>query len=274
MQNSPLVLVNRILSIILTSYALFGFSNTSLAWGPDGHSTIGILAVKQLQPDARHELESVFGPLNAKAMVKACNWPDAVRETEEWDWSAPFHYINIPRGDFVYQQSRDCPQQQCTTQAIKRYAAELADRQAAKQQRWQAFAWLCHLVGDLHQPLHAGYADDRGGNNFDIVFDGEAMNLHGFWDSVLIRQHTRSHRKLVRLLSKPKPGPTGLDWSEEMVNNWTNESHTLTRQSLYPANINITEAYEKQSWELVQQRIRLAASRLALIINSELSNGN
>ena len=59
--------------------------------------------------------------------------------------------------------------------------ARLADREAPKQQRKEAFAWLCHLAGDLHQPLHAGFADDRGGNNVDVFYNGEETNLLPIW---------------------------------------------------------------------------------------------
>lgn len=48
-----------------------------------------------------------------------------------------------------------------------------------------------HLVGDIHQPLHATtrYANDfktgdRGGNSFKITGDG-VSNLHALWDSAL-----------------------------------------------------------------------------------------
>jgi len=263
---------SRIICLAFVSCTLFGYSADTLAWSADGHTSIGILAIGQLQAESRHELENIIGPLNEQTMAKACNWADEIRETEEWDWSAPQHYINIPRGDFVYLQSRDCPDQLCATEAVKKYAAELADRQASQEQRWQAFAWLCHLVGDLHQPLHAGFADDRGGNNFDIIFKGEQMNLHGFWDFVLIDQHAGGWQNLVELLSTSPTIQAGSNWSPEMVNDWTNESHKLAEQAAYPASRKIDEIYLQKSWELTQKQISSAASRLALIINSELHN--
>ncbi len=274
MLNNSRIVFDSKFCVTLASVALFAYSSISMAWGPDGQSTIGILAINQLQPDARRGLESIVSPLDEQAMIKACNWPGTIRETKAGAWSAPLHYINIPRGDFLYQESRDCPQQQCATEAIKRFAAELANYQAAKEQRWQALAWLCHLVGDLHQPLHAGYADDRGGNNFDIIFRNKPMSLHSFWDIEMINQHAGSWQNLVGQLKSCPLVQAGSDWSAERVNNWTNESHQLAKTMVYPATINIDETYEQQSWELVQKRISLAATRLALIINTKLQNGN
>jgi len=274
MKNNSRIISSHIFCVIFSGFALLGYSTCSQAWGPDGHATIGILAISQLRPDVRRELESIVNPLDDQTMLKACNWPDSIRETEEFAWTAPRHYVNIPRGDFTYLESRDCPDQLCATQAIKQEAANLGNRQASKEQRWQAFAWLCHLVGDLHQPLHAGFADDRGGNDFDIIFKGEQMNLHRYWDSELINHRAGSWQNLIRLVSASPIVQAGTNWSPEMVNDWTNESHKLVVERLYPASMIIDESYERQSWELVQQQLNSAATRLALIINSELKGGN
>ena len=64
--------------------AAISLSNISLTWGPDGHSSVGILAMTQLHEDARHELRSILGSLEPHTMVQACNWPDEVRKTDQW----------------------------------------------------------------------------------------------------------------------------------------------------------------------------------------------
>ena len=57
-----------------------------------------------------------------------------------------------------------------------------------------SFAWryLIHLVGDIHQPLHAStlYSkefpnSDRGGNSFKVNYpkDKQITNLHALWDA-------------------------------------------------------------------------------------------
>jgi hypothetical protein len=264
--------LNRFFCITLTGISLFGYSGDSQAWGKDGHAAIGILAISQLQADSRNRLEATVGPLDEQVLMEACNWPDAVRETEEWEWSQPQHYINIPRGDFTYLESRDCPNQICATQAIKKYAADLANLDTSDEDRQQAFAWLCHLVGDLHQPMHAGFADDRGGNEFEIVVRNENMNLHRFWDSELINHHTDGWRDLVGRLQTNSPTAATTAWSPELVNDWTDESHALAAEQAYPASRKIDEAYEQQSWGLAQQRMSTAASRLAQLINTVLQN--
>ena len=282
MLNNPGTSLHCKVCAALVCLGLLGYSTLAFAWGRDAHTAIGIMAVNQLQPDALRELESIVNPLTKQGMAEACSWPDDLRETGEGEWSGPLHYVNIPRGEAVYSAARDCPAhpdhmdfaerpaQHCVTEAIKYYAAGLSRPQASREQRWQAFAWLCHLVGDLHQPLHAGFADDRGGNDIGVIFKDEPMNLHHFWDTALISQRAGSWQYLVGELSEFPPIKAGSNWSPGTVNDWTGEAHKLARDSAYPASGAITEFFAAQSWGLTRQQIRLAASRLALILNAEL----
>lgn len=248
---------------------LFALSMPCFAWSPDGHSAIGILAMKQLSPEATEKLESIIGPLSDEAMIKACNWPDVIRETPEWEWSAPQHYINIPRGKTEYHEQRDCPDQLCATEAIKKYAGQLFDEKLTGEQHWQAFAWLCHVTADLHQPMHAGFADDRGANRVQVTFRGEDMNLHSFWDYSLVNEHAGGWQELVAMLSAEPLGQAPSDFTEDMVNQWTSESHALATFKGYPPSPDIDPGFALRSWILAQQQVSLAANRLAMIINSQ-----
>jgi hypothetical protein len=279
MQNFSFLTLQRVMYTAFICIALLHYSPHSIAWGPDGHTAIGILAVAQVQPDALRELQDIVNPLSKQAMEAACNWPDVIRETEDGEWSSPLHYINIPRGETDYSGARDCPEkpehagrptQYCATEAIKYFADELGNQAASKEKRWQAFAWLCHLAGDLHQPLHAGFADDRGGNDVEVVFNDEQMNLHHFWDSTLIHQQAGSWQYLVGELGEFPPVKAASNWSPDRVNDWTSESHQLAKTSAYPDNEHINACFADQTWGIIQQQIPLAASRLALIINSKL----
>ncbi len=246
------------------------FSNASFAWGRDGHATVGILAMEMLPVSTSAKLRGVLGSTDDQTMLKACNWPDAIRETEQWAWTYPLHYINIPQGEARYSKPRDCPDQLCATEGIKKYAAILADKQASQESRQQAFGWICHLTGDLHQPLHAGYAFDRGGNNFDIDFSGEQMNLHNFWDRALIQQRAGDWQHLVAVLRQSPAPPAGDNWTPAMVDRWTEESHQLVETEIYPESPEISQCYADRSWALLQRRINTAATHLALIIRTAL----
>jgi hypothetical protein len=249
----------------MVSYATAGFV---FAWSADGHNAIGMLVLDQLQADTRQRLETVVGELNEQTVSDACNWPDVIREEEEWEWAKPQHYVNIPRGEFTYLESRDCRDRLCATGAIKKYAAELGDPSLAKQKRREAFAWLCHLVADLHQPLHAGFADDRGGNELEITVRGELMNLHYYWDRELASHQVGDWQHLYEhLQTEPIERITG-DWSSDEVDGWTEESHQIAASMAYPPTPEISEDWERQAWEVAQERMRLAAARLAWVLET------
>jgi len=264
---------SRLLIMLFATFTTSAFSADTFAWGEDGHAAVGILALGNLQSDTSIELRRVLGSLDEPTLAEACNWPDTVKKTEQWAWSYPLHFVNIPKGQSNYSKSRDCPDQLCATEAIKQYAVQLGDRQASMEKRRQAFAWICHLTGDLHQPLHAGNsgeAYDKGGNNFAITFAGEQTNLHYFWDSALIEARVGGRQQLIGVLNKSPMVQAGDNWSPGMVDRWTDESHQLVQQEIYPQDPVITQSYADKSWAIVQLRMITAASHLALIINSVL----
>jgi len=259
--------------MLFATFTTAAFSADTFAWGEDGHAAVGILSLGRLQSDASIELRRVLGSLDEPTLAEACNWPDAVKRTEEWAWSYPLHFVNIPKNESSYLKSRDCPEQLCATEAIKQYAVQLGDRQASMEKRRQAFAFICHLTGDLHQPLHAGNsgdAYDKGGNYFAITFAGEQTNLHYCCDSALIESRTSGRQQLIGVLGRFPVIQAGDDWSAGMVDSWTDESHQLVQQEIYPQDPVITQSYADKSWEIMQQRITTAASHLALIVNSVL----
>jgi len=261
--------------MLFTTYVAVGFSANILAWGHDGHAAVGILALGQLPVETRIKLEHILGSIDNQTIVEACNWPDTVRESNEWAWTYPLHYINIPKQTARYSKARDCPDQLCVTEAIKKYARQLGDQQASLKERQQAFAFICHFTGDLHQPLHAAYsgeAYDRGGNEFEITFNSEQMNLHNFWDRALIKARADNWQQLINVLSKYPMVETSDNWSPVMIDQWTEESHQLLEQEIYPQDPEITALYADGSWDILQQRIITAAARLALIVNTVLQD--
>ena len=98
-----------------------------MAWGPEGHTQVGLLALQGLDPTASVWIKDVLGTDDVETINQACNWPDHVRDTPDWQWSAPQHYVNIPRSASRYNLERDCPDGLCVTEAIKKYAGELTN---------------------------------------------------------------------------------------------------------------------------------------------------
>ncbi|MEJ8568527.1 S1/P1 nuclease [Elongatibacter sediminis] len=258
--------------------ALIAWATTVSAWGPEGHTAVGILAMQQIDGTARAALNQILQSTDPDTIEELCNWPDAIREDPSWEWTSPQHYVNIPRAATNYDRNRDCPDGLCVTEAIKKYAQELQDPRLARNRRQQAFAWLCHLVGDLHQPLHCGFADDRGGNSIEVEFKGTTVDLHHFWDGRLIRDRSESTGALLASLAGPPPqsdtDARAHSWSPREVDRWTGESHRLAQNVSYPESLGISDAFADQSWSVIQRQIPLAAQRLARILDATLGKGD
>jgi hypothetical protein len=250
------------------------------AWGQAGHVLVGKAAVAQASPAARAAVLEILGidsghegaALNA-ALEDACNWPDTLRASGKEPGTAPLHYVNLPRSDPHYDRQRDCPDGLCVTEGILQFAAELGRLQddssePARARRWQAFAWLCHLVGDLHQPLHAAFRDDRGANRVEVSYRGEPYNLHQFWDDVLEKE-----RMVVEPLAAADLVSCGSakPWDPTDVAAWTDESHALALTASYPPGPEIEDAFADRSWALVQSQWKKAARRLASILDAVLA---
>lgn len=258
-------------SIFLIGMTLLGSTPDVSAWGPAGHRIVGVEALSMLDDKARSAVIDILGGDSAAIIDDACSWPDEVRKTSLWEWSAPLHYVNIPRSSAHFDRQRDCPDGLCITDAIARYANELGNPELDTERRWQAFAWVCHLAGDLHQPLHAGYRDDLGGNSVEIEYRGERGNLHQFWDRRVINTHLGANDSWSKPCSRQGRAPAQLKTAEFIT--WTDESHALAGSSAYPPGPVIDEEFADQSWLIIRKQWQKASWRLARILNATLGEG-
>jgi hypothetical protein len=249
---------------------LLTWTAPALAWGPQVHRIVGVEAVRLLDPALQAEVAEIIGGDSDDEIGQACNWPDEVRETPAWNWSGPLHYVNIPHHASTYDRQRDCPDGLCITEGIRKFAAELGRPELGTERRRQAFAWLCHLVGDLHQPLHAGFGDDRGGNRVMVSYRGQSYNLHEFWDSVLVEERLGRGDCWPCPAAESSATADALRWDPADVDGWTAESHRIAARQSYPPQPQIGEEFADQSWLLMRQQWQKAAWRLASILETVL----
>ena len=156
--------MSRRLKCWLASFILaMTVSTAAHAWGTEGHHVIALIAQSQLTPKARAAVDRLLAVEPGETLVSVSTWADEHRNPA----NAPWHYINFPRGDCVYNEERDCPDGRCVVVAIKRQQEVLVSG-ATDDRKLTALKYLVHFVGDLHQPLHAGFQDDRGGNQYQF----------------------------------------------------------------------------------------------------------
>jgi hypothetical protein len=240
------------------------------AWFDRAHAAVGVLAMEQVHSDTRQQLHSLLGSSDNAAVIEACTWPDLYNKEAGGKWSVPLHYVNLDLQASQYRRSRDCPDGACLPEAIARYAERLADATLEPREQWEAFAFVCHLVADLHQPLHVAYADDKGGNLVQLDYQGTRPSLHVFWDGVLIEQKTDSWVQLAAMLrARPQPRrPAG--WQAADITAWTNESFSFTRNFAYPRSHRVDQQFVERAWLVVLQQLDMAAGRLASVLDSAM----
>ena len=117
-------------------------------------------------------------------------------------------------------------------EALKWFSAAIADKNAPIMVRRVALYYVAHLVGDMHQPLHAGRAGDQGGVDISVSY-GVTTNLHYFWDSNLVEMETGSEEDIAKQLTANLTEEERLKWQAGDPTQWTNESLMLVRSYAY-----------------------------------------
>ena len=259
----------RLLSRLLAPMALltlWGVCTASAqAWGVQGHQVVAAMAWQGLKPAAREQAARLLALEPGQTLVTVATWADEQRDAS----TAPWHYLNFPRGVCQFDAARDCPDGQCVVAAIERQAAVLAST-ASDPERLKALKYLVHFVADLHQPLHAGYRDDRGGNTVQLRFLMQASNLHALWDRGLLDRLDLNNTALAAAAlaqpAVPEPGSS----SGELAIAIAEESCRIVAQPGFYPQGDPSEAYAARMTPVVLRRLALAATRLAVILNQAL----
>jgi nuclease S1 len=245
-----------------------------LGWSAQGHRIVGELAERQLSPHAREEVRRLLRGLEDPSLAGVSVWADEVRPQEPWRHTAPWHYVNFPDLHCDYDPARDCRDGRCIIDAINAHRHVLADRGMTVQQRRQALKFLVHFVGDIHQPMHAGLREDRGGNDFQLRYRRQGMNLHAVWDGVILRSREPDWRRYVELLeATPGPGPDPTLHSDNPARDWAIEScRIITDHGLYPERrgARIDSTYLDRHRPVAEQRLLQAGERLARLLEEAL----
>ena len=182
----------------------------ALAWGALGHRLVARLAESSLDAQAQAEVARLLRGEADPSLAGIAAWADELRSTDPdlGRRSARWHYVNIDDPGCNFDPQADCRGGNCIVIALEQQAAILADPARSDEERRQALKFVVHFVGDLHQPLHAGRSHDRGGNDYQVNWNGKGSNLHSLWDSGMLNaQRLDEEAWLARLRALPVPAP-------------------------------------------------------------------
>lgn len=243
--------------LLAISFAIY--TPWASAWGADGHRIIAMLAEAQLSPAARKEINRLLALEPEATLAGVSTWADEHRNPATAAW----HYVNFPRGDCNYQAARDCPDGKCVVAAVDRQI-EILKSSADDKMRLTALKYVVHFIGDIHQPLHAGFGDDRGGNSYQLQAFMRGSNLHAVWDTGLIKSLQQENEAIVKsLLIRPLPTQkTPFDAASIAMES----CKIVSRPGFYPDRL-VTPAYVESYLPVMAYQLAQAGYRLAQVLN-------
>jgi hypothetical protein len=299
------------------------------AWNPPAHIVIAAIAYGALleQPDQRVILGALRPLLHAGSLdpdawlqrqtqklsareadevrfILTAAWADLVRKVDPAQHRDRWHYINWPfkpAGEPARVVARP-PQAENILTALAHNQGALQSA-AAMEQRAVAFAWILHLVGDVHQPLHTAqlftrqYPEgDRGGNEICVRMTASSVpvNLHLLWDGWLTsNSDTRTLISMAAELRRKLPKPRLADLAGGQPKAWAGESYELAKKAAYLAGslrgtpkgryrdcsemsqaMVLPTGYVAKAKEAAERRIVLAGYRLAGLLATVCRQSN
>jgi hypothetical protein len=294
------------------------------AWDDFGHRVVARIAWANMTPEARARAIAILraapagsglagtvsGTLTqdqqAELFVFAATWPDVVRSMDDSVAlrSEMYHHPYRHYVDTFWRQETDFGP---VLPVDRRPEGDLL-RDAPRMQGWLTsgspelralgLAWVIHLVGDIHQPLHASGRvtprdpwGDAGGNDFKLEIanpSAPAANqyrrtLHGLWDGILT-DSLRAQRPTAPLSAvtsaaemvmrdHPRSHLAG-EVSQLDFRRWAEESVAIAQHDVYRAPLVRDQAappaYRTAAFRAAEPRIALAGYRLAEVLNRAL----
>lgn len=179
---------------ILLILVLFITSNVSSAedWGRTGHRATGEIAEQHLTRKAKKAIAIL---LEGESLALVSTYADEIKSDDRYRAYGPWHYVNYPFGSSYDTHPKS--EKGDLIEAINSCISVLKNSNALQEDKVFHLKLLVHLVGDLHQPLHVGMAEDRGGNRFQVQWFDEGTNLHSVWDTKMIDSYNMSYSELA-----------------------------------------------------------------------------
>jgi len=289
----------------------------AFGWDETGHKITAYIAWQRMTPEVRErvikvmltapedaQLSTFFAGFGSRTedtrrrefFMLAATWPDIIRDRNyntrftkyahsDWHYSDTF---------WKWQDGKVVPVTMTEPggHAVEKISEfdKLIRSTATDAQKAVAISWLEHLIGDIHQPLHASALvtdanpkGDQGGNLFLLTPQGtprdKQENLHWFWDSIVIRYKPNTkdqcdadfidpvakdvmkkfpYDKLKGRLAAGKYDT----WKDESFQISSTEVYKDVEQYKFPS-----DKYKKKAFKIAQERLALAGYRMGELFN-------
>ncbi|KAJ0989154.1 hypothetical protein J5N97_007510 [Dioscorea zingiberensis] len=276
------------LLLVLSVMSMMVSTQVVEAWGKEGHYMVCKIAEQYLTENTSRAVMELLPETAGGDLAEVCSWADQMRF--RFRWASPLHYVNTP-GVCTFKYSRDChnshgEKDMCVVGAINNYTAQLESYgdSSTTYNLTQSLMFLAHFVGDAHQPLHAGFEADEGGNSIIVHWYRRKTNLHHVWDVSMIETamsdyYNKDQDVMIDSILKNIDN----EWSEEVnqwatcrkktatcANDYASESTRLSCEYAYKdveQDSTLGDEYFQSRLPVVEKRIAQGGVRLAAILN-------
>lgn len=244
------------------------FSTISFAseedWGKNGHRVTAQIASEHLSNKTRKRIEKI---LDGQSLALVSTFGDDIKSDDAFRKYDPWHYVNLEKGQKFYSVEEANPDGDLVF-GIRKCIKVLENENSSKEDKAFYLKMLVHFMGDLHQPLHTGRGEDKGGNDIQVRWFGQGTNLHRLWDSQMIDGFQMSYTELAANAGNLSKKEIKEIASGDVLD-WMYESKRLSN-SVY----NSVEIGEKLGYEyayewfpVVREQLQKGGIRLAEVLN-------
>lgn len=305
------------LSAIFLVVSFLLISAPVYAWDETGHKITAYIAWQRMTPEARErvvktllagpedsDLATFFAGYGSRTLesrrreyfMLIATWADIVRDKNFATRSSKYHNSNWHYDDTFWKFEKGKPvlveSSEEGGQALKKlHDFDAVIRGTAPDaEKAVAIAWLEHLIGDIHQPLHtsgkvtdSNPKGDQGGNLFLLTPKGtprdKQENLHWFWDSIVVRyspnvkdqcdadfldpiaQEIMSKYPYDKMKDRLQPGKYEA-WAKEGLDFAMNDVYKDIKFFEMPS-----DKYKEKAFKIAQERLALAGYRMGDLFN-------
>jgi len=213
---------------LLLAAAIFYLPLQSMAWGTEGHRICGQIANAYLTPNTRRAIEQILGD---ETIAMASNWADFIKSDPDYSYLSSWHYVDFDKV-YTYPEMDAYLNQDKNVDAYTKLQfliSELKKKDISRSNKLLYLRMLIHIVEDVHQPMHAAHADDKGGNDFKVNWFSNPTNLHSVWDSQLIEFQQLSYTEYASAINHTTAAQRA-EWQAAPMSRWIFESNQIAEQ--------------------------------------------
>jgi len=176
---------------------LLAFTISASAYDAVGHRIIADIAYDNLTDKARIQVDKMLGK---RGIVYEATWADEVRSDAKYAYSYQWHFQDLDDNMTSAGIKKLLDNPKAEGEHLFFALDSLTKRLKNDKNDTEALKFLVHFVGDLHQPMHMGSKEDKGGNKVDFNWFGRKTNLHSVWDGGLIENQKMSYSEYSQYL--------------------------------------------------------------------------